>query len=1271
MPVWAGWVRQLSARVAVLVLLTFSLIGSAAQLRQEKPPLPSASPTTKAAPSQQSVPRADTSADKSLIEKVAVQVGAVRGAIVDLVILIALGFFARAVIAEIRSELTIIDLIEVPKELAEQGYTPLVMAQRLHSEIAALFNANTARTAIDEGFEIGGSQIDFAVPSAGVSFRDLVRYVRRQIGRPERRLRGEIIWERETSLPSAGPTDGQLADGILGAAQEKRAPEETIRMMLRMSDGRSAKPTMSVNSLAELPELIQRAAFASAELADPYVVAAYWFGKEQNAGDFPKTIAAIRHCLSSTQAEKHDRAYFIWGNVLVAQREYDAAKEKYQRAIDLAPGKPRGYIGLGNLFRVMRRFDEAFAEYQKAAACSRKDVGALSSLGYICNDRHQYLPAVSYFQASLKLNPRHVNSLNGIAFSFFKLDRIAEAEAALSRAIDIDPRYGWPYRNLGWMLRSQRRYSEAIEYVKAAEGTSIAAEAYAIWGDILVEAGEFAAAADKYERSEQRKPKLAFRLGGDGFRFLRQHECLEAIRVSNLAIDRDKFYMPARLHKAEALRRLGRFDKAVDACREMVAYDHYMAGAYVNWGVAIQSKNPDEALALFQHATVKDPAETWAWRCWAEMLQKRYRYDEAISRYKRAIESDRFDSYSHLGWGRVLLSMGRDEEAGTHFQIACQHDGRNAAALRNVAEADIKAGRLAEACERFERAIVEWPRIAALSVQQGEMLAHRGFVAGGLACFERALAIDPRDPDALVGKASALRRLRRYYEAITLLRMAIDVEPTHHSAPRVLASTLRQSGEVLERALKPIESAHALDSSKTSVLIDWGNLLSEYGRHIDAARKFREAIQADRQETRPYVALGHALLKQHRPLEAIEQFRMAVTMDSFDPEPRMGTGLALEAMQRPHDALVHFRAAAELRPGESRFYAGWGAMLHRMGRLHDALDRYRYAFEIDRSNNDAFDRVLRMLFQLRRDDEALGEIERQTTGAPVIPAFFVVAGNAFRRLGRLSDARTMFRRALRTMPYDTNALIGFAETLSGRFDESACRVLEFVLIPDSSQSWPLQSLGYKLLRLGRAADVLTRFARAYEQRPDQLNSLIDASKLLVAMAERAARDADAARRSHDNVTVTAKEFTRESFYTQANGKLHDAANRNPWDGAIRRDMGSIYLATHREEDALAQFDLAVRIDRYDWAAYFGRAKAFFKLKKRREAVKAARRAASLRREDINALIEIAETLYVFEEPAEAIAVLKAASVIDRTDEKVIALQRRAEEKLAANRESQR
>ena len=168
-----------SAAGGVMLAQEFALIQT---------PQPTSSP-------QASVPPVGAEKPKSRLQNFADQISAVRSLVIDTVILTIVIALIVAVFWELRRKSAIIDPIIVPPEIAKNGYTPDVVAQQLVTEIRDLQIDARVKARREESFELSGAQIDFTVPTAGISYRAIVRYMRQVFGRPEQRVQGEIIRE--------------------------------------------------------------------------------------------------------------------------------------------------------------------------------------------------------------------------------------------------------------------------------------------------------------------------------------------------------------------------------------------------------------------------------------------------------------------------------------------------------------------------------------------------------------------------------------------------------------------------------------------------------------------------------------------------------------------------------------------------------------------------------------------------------------------------------------------------------------------------------------------------------------------------------------------------------------------------------------------------------------------------------------------------------------------------------------------------------------------
>src|SRR5258708_34413674 len=316
---------------------------------------------------QESSKNAAVAERKSALERFSGNISAVRSIAIDFLLLGLLIAFLAAAVWEMRRKLVIVELVEVPEDLSKKGYTPTVIAQRIVAEITSLRRAARFRGRLEEGLEIDSAQIDFTVPTAGISYRNTIRYARQLFRRHEERISGEIVHEGKKT-----------------------------RIVLRTRGGRTTSSSLYALKDAELNDLLQSAALEIAMLVDPYLVATYWLWKEQRLGTFEKTLAAIRKCLADTPQRAHYNAYVIWGNVLFFQKEFAEAEQKYRMAFTLSPKKAAIFNSWGNLLRAHPPLTHASPHTQFSIPLDSKNLSALNNLANVCNDRRQHREAVRF-----------------------------------------------------------------------------------------------------------------------------------------------------------------------------------------------------------------------------------------------------------------------------------------------------------------------------------------------------------------------------------------------------------------------------------------------------------------------------------------------------------------------------------------------------------------------------------------------------------------------------------------------------------------------------------------------------------------------------------------------------------------------------------------------------------------------------------------------------------------------------------------------------------
>jgi len=793
---------------------------------------------------------------KATLEEAAKTVTAVRSIIVDCLLFVIVLLLIVSVVRQMRTRSFIIEPISMPAELIAAGYTPQVVAERILTEIRSLQAATRMRSGVEEGFELSTALVDFAVPSSGVTFRSAIQYARQALNLPDERITGEIVRDS---------TGGDR-------------PQERLRVVLRARSGRTATAISFGRSESQIADMLKSAAYELAAIADPYLLASYWLSREQSQRTFDTTLELVRRCLTTTAPSKHHAAYVIWGDALTFQRRFEEADEKYRTAASLAPRKSAVYIAWGNRLRQTRQLDEAARKYRMAIRCNWTDGVAWNNLGNVKADQHAYRTAIFCYWRASRLDPKFGRPFSGWGYALMRLGRFDEAERKFRRGMELDPAAGWPHINFARLRRTQKRFDEAIEALTlAVQQETVATDALAVWGDILVDQERFAEAEEKYEAADARNPLIGIRDAGAAFSFSRQRRLDEAIAAARRCIAHNRYHMGAWFSLSQSMERSGREAEAIAVCREILAVDRYQLAAYTVWGVALHRRHRyGDAIAMFRRAA-SIIVDVWPLTAWAETLVSMRRYSAAERKLREARARNPFESspLAYQSWlalvvgrrGRALfLARSAYELNPEPYVMRCLS---NALEPGEEAAAQLKGS--VDAGPPNPRKLAEYARVL-------RMLPDRRDDARQT--LESALSLDSRSVAVLTGLAEWHRDVGSYDRALEYARKAVAAEPWE-SWPRRLVAELLFRSDKLPVANRWLERCHGRAPFDTDILSLWGDWLI-YTDANAAITKFEAIKERDPLDSRAEAGIGRALRTLGKPREAVPHFRKATRVDRYN-----------------------------------------------------------------------------------------------------------------------------------------------------------------------------------------------------------------------------------------------------------------------------------------------------------------------------------------------------------------------------------------------------
>ncbi|MDO8774117.1 MAG: tetratricopeptide repeat-containing glycosyltransferase family protein [Burkholderiaceae bacterium] len=134
----------------------------------------------------------------------------------------------------------------------------------------------------------------------------------------------------------------------------------------------------------------------------------------------------------------------------------------------------------------------------------------LGNLGILLKDSLRLAEAEAAYRRALEIKPDYAEAHNNLGILLNESKRLAAAEAAYRRALEIKPDYAEAHNNLGNLLNESKRLAEAeAAYRRALEIKPDYAEAHNNLGILLNESKRLAAAEAAYRRALEIKPDYA------------------------------------------------------------------------------------------------------------------------------------------------------------------------------------------------------------------------------------------------------------------------------------------------------------------------------------------------------------------------------------------------------------------------------------------------------------------------------------------------------------------------------------------------------------------------------------------------------------------------------------------------------------------------------------------------------------------------------------------------------------------------------------------
>jgi len=160
------------------------------------------------------------------------------------------------------------------------------------------------------------------------------------------------------------------------------------------------------------------------------------------------------------------------GAELIKEGKIEAARDRFQRAIDINSKDPFSQLNIGVCDKKMGNLQNAAEHYQAALKLSAEPnlrLTAFSNLGSLYRQSHDYQAARANYEAALRINPENAMPLIGLGLLSYKTGDAVSAVNYYSRGLALEPS-DVGYILLARALQAAGRTSESSAALDQAKG---------------------------------------------------------------------------------------------------------------------------------------------------------------------------------------------------------------------------------------------------------------------------------------------------------------------------------------------------------------------------------------------------------------------------------------------------------------------------------------------------------------------------------------------------------------------------------------------------------------------------------------------------------------------------------------------------------------------------------------------------------------------------------------------------------------------------------
>jgi tetratricopeptide (TPR) repeat protein/S1-C subfamily serine protease len=750
-------------------------------------------------------------------------------------------------------------------------------------------------------------------------------------------------------------------------------------------------------------------------------------------------VKSIQQAVLSADVSKGNATATQWlerGNQLWRLRRFEEAVKAFDKAIKLEPSLYLAHYGLGLTLNSWGKDQEAVAALEQAVRYKDCFAIAWALQSSVYRKLNQLDKALIAIDKAIQLQPKNPNLYNEKWVVLGSLKRYSEAEAAISKTIELSRRAVF-FNNRGNLYYFQKKWDLALaNYNEAIKLNPQSAYIYASRGNAYDELKKWDLALDDYNKAIQLNPQDAFAYNNRGVFYVRQKKWNLALADYNKAIELSPKYAHAYTMRAIFYENQKKWDLALaDYTKAIELYSQiadgiqlHPQGAYLNRGKLYANQEKWElALADFNKAIELNPQNGDAYIYRGKVYANREKWDLALADFNKAIQINPQDAIAYINRGNFYKNQKKWDLALVDFNKAIQINPQDAIAYNN-------RGNFYKNQKKWDLALADYNKAIELNPEYAEAYTYRGVYYVNqqkwdlaLADFNKAIQLNTEYALAYNNRGLFYKDQQKWDLALADINKAIQLNPQ-------LASAYNHRGIVYSNQRK------------------WDLALADFNKAIELNPQDSEDVNA-------YNNRGLLYRNQKKWDLALADYNKAIQLNPEYALAYINRGLFYKDQQKWDLALTDFNKAIELNPQNGDAYYNRGNLYKNQKKWDLALADYNKAIELNSQDADAYNNRGLLYAQQQKWDLALADFNKAIEINPKLTAAYTMRGIFYENQQKWDLALADFNKAILLNP------------------ESALTYFNRADLYYKQQKWDLA-----LADLNKVVELNSQFTKAYVKR---------------------------------------------------------------------------------------------------------------------------------------------------------------------------------------------